>query len=133
MDSRARLLIVLALLAAALLALGGCGHDAPTAASTATAGTLARPAVEGGVISGAQANGVWSYLGIPYAAQPIGELRWKPPQPVEPWKGTRSCVRYGPSCPQQTSLLETALLGVGRTSEDCLYLNVWTPARSPDE
>ena len=133
MDSRARLLNVMALFVLPLLTLGGCGSGAPTATSTATAGTLGRPAVQGGVISGAQADGVWSYLGIPYAAPPIGELRWRPPQPVESWEGTRSCLRYGPSCPQQTSLLETALLGVGRTSEDCLYLNVWTPARSPDE
>ena len=128
MDSRARLLIVLAVFVTPLLALIGCGDDATTTAGTATAGTLERPVVEGGAIRGAQASGVWSYLGIPYAAPPVGELRWKPPQPVKPWRQVRGCTQYGASCPQQTSLMETALLGVGRTSEDCLYLNVWTPA-----
>ena len=130
MDSRARLLIVLAVFVTPLLALIGCGDDATTTAGTATAGTLERPVVEGGAIRGAQASGVWSYLGIPYAAPPVGELRWKPPQPVKPWRQVRGCTQYGASCPQQTSLMETALLGVGRTSEDCLYLNVWTPAAS---
>ena len=119
------LLILPALFVALALPLGGCGSEQPTAA------TLAQPVVEGGAIRGAQADGVWSYLGIPYAAPPVGELRWKPTQPVKPWKDVRACVKYGPSCPQRISLMDVGLLGVGRTSEDCLYLNVWTPAASP--
>lgn len=81
---------------------------------------------------------ITAYYGIPYAAPPVGELRWRPPQPVRPWEGVRDCARPGARCPQ---------LGVGPGSfyerefypveepmdEDCLYLNVWTPARSPDE
>ncbi len=64
---------------------------------------------------------VVAFRGIPYAAPPVGELRWKPPQPVTPWTGVRFARAFGPSCPQPDQ--------VGRTSEDCLYLNIWAPAK----
>lgn len=81
---------------------------------------------------------ITAFYGIPYAAPPVGELRWRPPQPAAAWEGVRDCARPGPRCPQ---------LGVGKGSfyekefypveepmdEDCLYLNVWTPAQSTDE
>jgi para-nitrobenzyl esterase len=92
--------------------------------------SLSQPVVEGGAIRGSRSAGIWSYLGIPYAAPPVGDLRWKPPQPVRPWKNVRSCVAYGPSCPQEQGI-ELGPLRVGKTSEDCLYLNVWTPADTP--
>ena len=56
--------------------------------------------VDGGLISGATADGVRSYKGIPYAAAPLGDLRWKPPQPVVGWSGIRSGEAVGPACPQ---------------------------------
>ncbi len=90
--------------------------------------------VEGGQISGTNAEGVRSYKGIPYAAPPVGEMRWKPPQPVMAWEGVRECSAYGPDCPQapypQTSLFYSP---PRQQSEDCLYLNVWTAARAGEK
>ncbi|MBN2168300.1 MAG: carboxylesterase family protein, partial [Actinobacteria bacterium] len=85
--------------------------------------------VESGKLNGTEREGVWTYLGIPFAAAPVGELRWREPQPVEPWDGVRECNSFGPSCPQPKSMI----FSVGKTSEDCLHLNVWSPAASPDE
>src|SRR5262249_30725118 len=56
--------------------------------------------VEGGLISGSVVDGVRSYKGIPFAAPPVGELRWKAPQPVGAWEGVRECDAFGPDCPQ---------------------------------
>lgn len=88
--------------------------------------------IDSGRISG-QAVGeqedVMVYKGIPYAAPPVGDLRWKPPQPVEPWDGVRACTEFGPACPQQNTLAVYGLT-LPEMSEDCLYLNVYTPARS---
>jgi para-nitrobenzyl esterase len=71
---------------------------------------------------GSAANEI-AFLGIPYAAPPIGNLRWKPPQPVTKWKGTRDATKFGPACLQPSESGAANL----KTSEDCLYLNVWTP------
>lgn len=78
---------------------------------------------------------IWIFKGIPYAAPPVGDLRWRPPQQVAAWTEPRACLEYGPSCPQSGSAGPFSLesLSVGRTSEDCLYLNVWTPAESADD
>nr|AIT56390.1 esterase LC-Est4 [uncultured bacterium] len=62
------------------------------------------------------------YLGIPYAAPPVGERRWRPPQPVKPWKGVRDATQFANHCPQPASPF-----GLASTTEDCLYLNVYTP------
>lgn len=67
--------------------------------------------------------------GIPYAAPPIGALRWQPPEPAAPWQGIRDATHTGPRCMQDASDLEMGR----RTSEDCLTLNVWTPPRSNDK
>jgi para-nitrobenzyl esterase len=63
-----------------------------------------------------------AFLGVPYAAPPVGDLRWKPPQPVRPWTGIRSATRFGAACPQ----LPAGWLSYIDWNEDCLYLNVWT-------
>lgn len=75
---------------------------------------------------------IWVFKGIPYAAPPVGELRWKPPQPVASWTEPLECTGFGPSCPQP-SQAELFYLNAGETDEDCLYLNVWSPADSPEE
>jgi para-nitrobenzyl esterase len=63
------------------------------------------------------------YLGIPYAAPPVGALRWQPPHPAASWRGIRAATSFAPHCPQPASPF-----GVASTSEDCLYLNVFAPA-----
>lgn len=69
------------------------------------------------------------FLGIPYAAQPVGDLRWKSPQPPPRWKGVKRAAAYGPACPQASSPWLPEMLGRSGmvTDEACLYLNVWTP------
>ncbi|MFN0088379.1 MAG: carboxylesterase/lipase family protein [Blastocatellia bacterium] len=90
--------------------------------------------VEGGLISGTEIEGVRIYKGVPFAAPPSGEMRWKPPQPVVAWQGVRECSEFGPDCPQapypQLSLYYSA---PRKQSEDCLYLNVWTAARESEK
>ncbi|HET9086496.1 MAG TPA: carboxylesterase family protein [Acidobacteriaceae bacterium] len=70
-----------------------------------------------------------AFLGIPYAAQPVGSLRWRPPQVHATWRGVRDAIAYGPACPQAPSPWLPEMLGRKemKTSEGCLYLNVWTP------
>jgi para-nitrobenzyl esterase len=73
-----------------------------------------------------------AFLGIPYAAPPVGPLSWAPPAPVEPWAGELDCVSFGPPPPQpHRPISEFAWGPIPPGSEDCLYLNVWTP-RSGD-
>src|SRR5215470_17238973 len=81
--------------------------------------------IDDGVIRGASAAGVNSFLGLPYAAPPTGNLRWRPPQPAAAWTGVRPATQFGPSCPQ--ALTRNPFLPPGTISEDCLYLNVYAP------
>jgi para-nitrobenzyl esterase len=75
-----------------------------------------------GTVRGVETPTVNKYLGIPYAAPPVGELRWQPPQPLDRWQGPRDATRFGSHCPQEASPF-----GTESTTEDCLYLNVLTP------
>jgi para-nitrobenzyl esterase len=77
-----------------------------------------------GVVHGGSAGGVHSFLGIPFAEPPVGPLRFLPPKPVTPWTTPRPALTFGPDCAQ---LGATGTLAAG-SSEDCLYVNVWTPA-----
>src|SRR5262249_29454974 len=90
--------------------------------------------VDGGLISGSVVDGVRSYKGIPFAAPPVGELRWKVPQPVAAWEGVRECNDFGSDCPQapypQSSVYYSA---PRKQSEDCLCLNVWTAAKAGEK
>ncbi len=78
-------------------------------------------------------NGVRSFKGIPFAQPPVGKLRWREPQPAKKWTGIRNVDQFGPSCVQRLSQGADYWLRGRGMSEDCLYLNVWTPARSRRE
>jgi para-nitrobenzyl esterase len=80
-------------------------------------------ATAGGKVRGKAAGRMDQFLGIPYAAPPVGPLRWRPPHPAAPWTGIRAATAFAPHCPQPPSGF-----GVASTSENCLYLNVFTPA-----
>jgi len=83
----------------------------------------------GVVIGAAEENGVRAFRGIPFAEPPVGELRWKPPQPAKSWKDPRPAEKFGPRCMQRRVFGDMGFRSDGM-SEDCLYLNVWTPATS---
>jgi len=88
--------------------------------------------VTGGRVQGVTVEGITSFKGIPFAAPPVGNLRWQAPQAVIPWQGIKKADHFGPSCMQDPRMLK--LFGAPpEMSEDCLYLNVWTPAKSARE
>ncbi len=87
--------------------------------------------VEGGLVEGTVEEGLTVYKGIPFAAPPTGNLRWRPPQPLKSWDGVLKADKYAPACPQIQFYIP--IFPKVETSEDCLYLNVWTPAQSPAE
>lgn len=82
--------------------------------------------VEGGIVQGTITEDMTIYKGIPFAAPPVGDLRWKAPQAVESWEGVKQTTEYAPA-PMQGGNPASG------KSEDCLYLNIWTPAKSPKE
>jgi para-nitrobenzyl esterase len=94
-----------------VLTCGVAGRQPATTAPQATTDT--------GVVEGVRdvPSGVTIFRVIPYAAPPAGQWRWRPPQPVAMWSGIRQATGYGAICPQ----------GIGAGSDDCLFLNVWTP------
>ena len=94
---------------------GLAAADVPVPTATLKAGVVE------GVHFGPGQTGV-AFLGVPYAAPPVGDLRWKPPQPVRPWAGMRRATKFGAACPQ----LPAGWLPYIGWNEDCLYLNVWT-------
>jgi para-nitrobenzyl esterase len=94
-------------------------------AATATASSETTPLVrtDNGVVRGAAVSGDYQFLGLPYAAPPIANLRWRPPRPPAGWDGVRDATQFATSCPQPISVS----VPPGPQSEDCLYLNVYTP------
>ena len=116
---------------------------AETEADSAEAASLAADtpvSVTGGQITGvASEDGeTLIYKGIPFAAPPVGDLRWKAPQPVEPWDGVKACDTFPKICLQSDVAYgdfqpEFYSDPYPEMSEDCLYLNVWTPAKTADE
>ena len=85
--------------------------------------------VTGGEVQGVVAEGISIFKGIPFAAPPVGDLRWKAPAPVQAWKGVKKADAFGPACMQAAN----SMGNTAPVSEDCLYLNVWTPAKNPGE
>src|SRR4051812_35228193 len=90
-----------------------------------------------GRIVGESVDGLRIYRGIPYAAPPVGALRWRDPQPAASWNGVRDAAHFGPRCMQAAgnpgANARSAVAAELPISEDCLYLNVWTPAKRPRE
>ena len=114
----------IAAVAALLASTTACAQKAAPLAATVD--------VTGGKVAGATQGGLMVFKGIPFAAPPVGKLRWAEPAPVVPWQGTRQASEYGAPCMQDGSMLK--FMGVAATpSEDCLYLNVWTPAKTGND
>ncbi|HZF46518.1 MAG TPA: carboxylesterase family protein, partial [Sphingomonadaceae bacterium] len=96
----------------------------------ATAGSAqqsSQVSIETGALAGSLADGVESWKGIPFAAPPVGALRWRAPQQPAPWPGVRQASDYGNDCMQVPFPSDAAPLGTP-PAEDCLYANVWKPA-----
>jgi para-nitrobenzyl esterase len=133
--NRCEPILMLLALAFALGTSASCsgGKSAEVEQATPEAKLLSDPIkLDSGYVSGTTigdpGNEVRIFRGIPYAAPPVGDLRWKPPQPVTPWEGLREATAFSDGCAQ----LEVGF-APGPKSEDCLYLNVLTPATSTDE
>jgi para-nitrobenzyl esterase len=84
-----------------------------------------------GAVEGEAVDGIGEFKGIPFAAPPVGDLRWKAPQPAAPWQGSRKTVAFGPACMQGPILKQMG--STAAMSEDCLYVDVWTPASAPGD
>jgi len=105
-----------------LLAAAGCATG-PAACQTGGPETVCTAQ---GAVKGVAENGTLAFKGIPYASPPVGALRWRAPEPPQPWQGVRDGSRFGAICPQ---LIGQEVVG----DEDCLTLNVWTPQARPDK
>jgi para-nitrobenzyl esterase len=101
------------------------------AASCALACAQTQVQTTAGTIEGSTENGIASFKGVPFAAPPVGDLRWRPPQPLAPWQGIRKATEFAASC-MQIKLGERLpwtkeFMVQNQIGEDCLYLNIWTP------
>jgi para-nitrobenzyl esterase len=106
----------------------------PAAVCAALLGTAAMAAapvkVRGGLVEGTVENGFAVYRGIPFAAPPVGDLRWRAPQPAAKWQGVLRADKFAARCMQGGGAGSPGAAQAPDTSEDCLYLNVWSPAKS---
>lgn len=120
----------LAVLAAIIptLALGIAAGSKAKASLPPNSRTVPEAATSSGIVIGREESGVEVFRGIPYAAPPTGELRWRAPQPAPAWKGSRTAFAFGADCMQDTANNPMPPGHSLPASEDCLYLNVWRPA-----
>ncbi len=88
---------------------------------------------QSGLVQGTMEDGVTVYKGIPFAAPPVGDLRWRTPQAPATWTGVRTSDKFAPACMQVPIVNKDLGMESVTTNEDCLYLNVWTPAKSANE
>src|SRR6202451_1142050 len=102
---------------------------APSTSFAASADLLVK--IDSGTVEGKQQGAIRAFLGIPYAAPPVGDLRWKPPAPAVKWNGVRAAKEFGAHCMQGKVYGDMTFPDAGN-SEDCLTLNVWTPAKKAD-
>src|SRR5450631_4178520 len=102
----------------------------PGASAAADRIKIANGSIEAAAQSG---SGVRTFKGIPFGQPPVGDLRWREPQPVKNWNSVRKADQFGPRCMQRTSPGADYWFRSNGMSEDCLYLNVWTPAKSGKE
>jgi para-nitrobenzyl esterase len=106
---------------------------------TACSNRSLQVSVKEGILSGVSGNdsSIRVFKGVPYAAPPVGDLRWRPPAPPKPWKGVRSADTFSPACPQNLERVHLPwteeFMHQGEAGEDCLYLNIWTGAKPEDE
>lgn len=120
MRTRAQFFVGLAIAASFAISLPTRGQAVALVSSTKL--------VESGEVSGVvldEDEGLVVYRGIPFAAPPVGELRWRPPRKVDSWEGVRACHEFGPGCIQRRRWFAPQ-----KQSEDCLYLNIWTTAEN---
>jgi para-nitrobenzyl esterase len=118
-------LLTIAFLLVSILSAAASAVDLPKTERVKTTGGV----VEGTADSG---TGIRAFKGVPYAQPPVGDFRWKEPQPLKKWKGVRQATQFGPRCMQAPIFGDMNFRSNGM-SEDCLYLNVWTPAKSGKE
>jgi para-nitrobenzyl esterase len=121
LSARIRIAAAVSLAAALMAGVGGASASAAPPGQGTARGPVVRTA--DGWVQGKTADAMAEYLGVPYAAPPVGALRWQPPRPAAPWRGIREATSFAPHCPQPASPF-----GVASTSENCLYLNVYAPA-----
>jgi len=104
-----------------------------TCVSTARAQGPKPVRTQAGLVQGTTQDGITVYKGIPFGEPPVGDLRWRPPQPPAPWKGVKETDKFAPACMQNPIVMPALGIESVPVSEDCLYLNVWTPAKSPKD
>lgn len=107
-------------LATMFLTIGASAQDAPQVQTRS------------GILEGINESGIKVFKGVPFAAPPVGNLRWAAPQAVQKWDGIRKADEFGPN-PMQENVFGDMMFGTKKMSEDCLYLNIWTPAKTMDE
>lgn len=111
-----------------VLALALSGWILPGMGDAAAPASSLRVQTTGGIVEGTRDGGLAVFKGLPYAAPPVGTLRWRAPQPAQPWQGVRKADAFGKACMQAPGAALAAGAGdIGSMSEDCLTLNVWTP------
>ncbi|HNV83799.1 MAG TPA: carboxylesterase/lipase family protein [Arenimonas sp.] len=103
------------------------GNTLAADSSNGLSSTAAYVQIDDGMLAGSHDKSVFSFKGIPFAAAPVAQWRWREPQPVETWNGIRTAKKFGNACIQTPGLSEKNGGSPGKISEDCLYLNVWTP------